>query len=305
MRNQPIANTVKSNSLVSHIASSIEVATRYIVNANIAYSPIHSDVKLDLYQPSDPDERRPTLMFIHGGGWSAGSKETSTLWLLPFLQLGWTVLNVGYRLLNTSPAPAAVNDCVHALSWVRRNAGRYNINLTQLVLAGYSAGGHLALATAMIPACLAANKTDNADELGIFPAELLKQFRDFPTPAAVINWCGITDVTDLLAPPNLQDYAVQWLGTQPNKIHIARCVSPINYVRPGLSPVVTIHGDRDLAVPYSHAVRLHQALSSVEVPNKLITLPGAGHILGVHEKLEAYRLLLIFLEQLGIRIASL
>ncbi|RPH36360.1 hypothetical protein EHM92_04620, partial [bacterium] len=44
-----------------------------------------------------------------------------------------------------------------------------------------------------------------------------------------------------------------------------------------LPPVLTIHGDSDKVVPYSHAVRLHKALDAAEVPNKLVTIPGGGH----------------------------
>ena len=58
---------------------------------------------------------------------------------------------------------------------------------------------------------------------------------------------------------------------------VARHVSPLTYVRAGLPPVLTIHGDADPIVPYNHAVRLHAALDEAGVPNQLITVPGGGH----------------------------
>ena len=70
---------------------------------------------------------------------------------------------------------------------------------------------------------------------------------------------------------------IAWLGSQPNRDEIARRVSPINYVRPGLPPIITIHGDKDPLVPYSQAVRLHAALDKAGVHNQLLTVPGAGH----------------------------
>ena len=52
---------------------------------------------------------------------------------------------------------------------------------------------------------------------------------------------------------------------------------PLTYVRAGLPPILSIHGDADRVVPYQHAVRLHDALTKAGVPNQLITIPGGGH----------------------------
>jgi dipeptidyl aminopeptidase/acylaminoacyl peptidase len=62
-----------------------------------------------------------------------------------------------------------------------------------------------------------------------------------------------------------------------NRREIARRVSPIHYVRAGLPPIITIHGDADPTVPYSHAVRLHEALQKAGVTNQLVTIPGGRH----------------------------
>ena len=95
--------------------------------------------------------------------------------------------------------------------------------------------------------------------------------------AAVVNWYGISDVNDLIAGPNLKNYAVMWMGSMPNAGEVAKSVSPLTYVRKDLPPVITIHGDKDDVVPYSHAARLHKALQSNGVTNKLVTVKGGGH----------------------------
>jgi dipeptidyl aminopeptidase/acylaminoacyl peptidase len=95
--------------------------------------------------------------------------------------------------------------------------------------------------------------------------------------AAIVNWYGITDVADLLAGYNRKTYAVAWLGSATNKEEGARRVSPLTYVRKEDPPVITIHGDADDVVPYSHAVRLQQALDKAGVPNQLFTVKGGGH----------------------------
>ena len=63
----------------------------------------------------------------------------------------------------------------------------------------------------------------------------------------------------------------------PNREEVARRVSPLTYVRAGLPPILTIHGDADRVVPYQHAVRLHEALAKVGVANQLLTIPKGGH----------------------------
>ena len=71
---------------------------------------------------------------------------------LPYLEMGFAVVNVTYRLARVSEAPAAVEDCRCALRWVIQNAKEYGLDVNRLVVTGYSAGGHLALTTGMLPA---------------------------------------------------------------------------------------------------------------------------------------------------------
>ena len=82
---------------------------------------------------------------------------------------------------------------------------------------------------------------------------------------------------DLLAGANEKTYAVRWMGSLADRKDVAERVSPLTYVRSGLPPVLTIHGDADPTVPYRHAVRLHEALSGASVSNELHTVPGGGH----------------------------
>ena len=171
-------------------------------------------------------------------------------------------------------APAAVEDCLCALHWIGRNAKKYHFDLSKLVITGGSAGGHLALTTAMIPPTAGfENECLAEDDEG-----WTGKFTDTrPQVGAVINWFGITDVNDMLEGPNKHGYAVSWLGSLPNREDLAKKVSPLTYVRSVLPPILTIHGDNDKLVPYSHGVRLHQALTKAGVKNQLFTIPGGGH----------------------------
>jgi acetyl esterase/lipase len=84
-------------------------------------------------------------------------------------------------------------------------------------------------------------------------------------------------VADLIDGPNAKHYAMEWFGSMSNRQELAREVSPINYVRPGLPPIITIHGEGDDVAPYHQAVRLHAALDKAGVPNQLVTIRGAKH----------------------------
>ncbi len=236
----------------------------YSSTPNITYLKANNfELKLDVYAPRNAQEPVPTLIYFHGGGWIDGAKEKRVLHLLPYLEMGWAVVNVQYRLANISPAPAAVEDCLCALRWVIRNADQYGFDVNKLVVSGHSAGGHLALTTGMLPASAGLDRQcPGEEELKV---------------AAIVNWYGITDVGDLLEGENIQSYAVQWMGSATDRMEIAERVSPLNYVRSDLPPIITIHGDADTVVPYSHAVELHQALERAKVPNELMTIPGGGH----------------------------
>ncbi|NES72312.1 MAG: prolyl oligopeptidase family serine peptidase, partial [Okeania sp. SIO2D1] len=82
---------------------------------------------------------------------------------------------------------------------------------------------------------------------------------------------------DLLEGPNVQDYALEWMGNQSDRLEISEGISPINYVHSELPPIFTVHGDADLSVPYNHAVKFHEALNQANVPNQLLTISGGGH----------------------------
>jgi acetyl esterase/lipase len=221
------------------------------------------EAKLDIYKRRDVTAPQPTLIWIHGGGWTGGAKETQLLQFVPWLEMGWNVVNVEYRLAKVSLAPAAVEDCLCALRFVAAHAKTYGIDPTRLVISGGSAGGHLSLTTGMIPES----------------AGLERECPGVPLPkvAAIVNFYGITDVGDLLDGANMKTYAVAWMGSMMNREEIARRVSPLTYVRAGLPPILTIHGDADPTVPYTHAVRLHKALTEAGVPNQLLTIPGGRH----------------------------
>jgi acetyl esterase/lipase len=257
--------------------------SQYEVDADLTYTTQSGvELKLDVYvppleHPLAQGEARPVtpvVVQIHGGGWVAGTKEWSQMDVLPYLQMGFAAVNVEYRLAKVAPAPAAVEDCRCALRWVLSNAKRYGFDTSKIVLTGWSAGGHLALITGMLPASAALDREcTTGDDTGWEDAGSQGEME----VAAIVNWFGITDVPAMLHAPEERGYAVEWFGSLPNREEVARSVSPMTYVRSGVPPVITIHGDKDTLVPHAQAERLHGALDEARVPNKLVTIPGGGH----------------------------
>jgi acetyl esterase/lipase len=239
-------------------------ANEYQMTPNVTYLTVGGvDLKLDVYRRRTATTPQPTIVYMHGGFWVAGNKEGAILNLLPWMEMGWNVINVEYRLGAVALAPAAVEDCFCALKYLAAQAQMYNIDNSRIVVTGESAGGHLALALGTIPS---SEGLDKACATG-----------SMPKIAAVINWFGITDVPDVIDGPHKADAAARWFGTLSNRMEIAKRVSPLTYVRAGLPPILTVHGDSDTTVPYDEAVRMHQALAKVNVPNQLLTIPGGKH----------------------------
>jgi acetyl esterase/lipase len=249
----------------------VHAQNQYQVTANVTYlTASGQEQKLDVYRRRDVNTPQKTLVFYHGGGWIAGTKEAALMSLVPWFEMGWNVVNVEYRMARVAEAPAAVEDALCALRFVVNQAKTYNIDTAKIVVSGESAGGHLALAAGMIPT--SASMTNICAGGGFNGSE-----NEVPRVAAIINWYGITDVNDMLAGPNARSYAVQWLGSRPDRDAIAKNVSPLTYVRAGLPPILSIQGDADPIVPYSQNTRLRDALTKAGIANELLTIPGGGH----------------------------
>ena len=242
-----------------------EVESRYNFAPDLTYvTENNTELKLDVYSRRDVQTPQPTLIFMHGGFWVAGSKDSQTLNILPWLEKGWNVVVVGYRLGGVAPAPAAVVDTFCALRWAGTNAAMYNIDTNKIVASGQSAGGHLALTLGM----MSEQGYDKNCPAGTTPKV-----------AAVINWFGVTDVADVIAGPNKNATPLRWFGNmaEADAVALAKQLSPMSYVGDDLPPILTIQGDAVMVVPYAHGIALDTALDNTNVNHEHLTIPGGGH----------------------------
>src|SRR5579863_1397127 len=183
-------------------------AADYQIQGNIRYDR-YPETVLDIVQPRAPAlANRPGVIVIHGGGWVEGDKEGMLQrFCVPFVQRDMVVANVEYRLAKSAPAPAAVEDVLKAAKWFQDHAADYKVDPARIVVTGESAGGQLALMTAVVPA---------STTLG----PVIKV-------AAVVDFYGIADVADQLEGPHRQPYAAAWIPDQPNRMELAKQLSPI------------------------------------------------------------------------------
>jgi acetyl esterase/lipase len=270
----------------------------YDILPNVTYAKASNvELKLDLYLPKDRTRPNRTLILFHGGGWVDGQKERNVLFLLPYLEMGWSAVNVEYRTARQAAAPAAVEDCRCALRWLTYHARDYSLDPSRFVVTGTSAGGHLALMTGMLPAN---NVFDRQ-----CPIEGNDRWNSSTVPevkvAAIVNWFGISDVADLVDGPNAKNYAREWFGSMASAPELAKQLSPVNYVRAALPAIITIHGENDDVAPYAHSVRLHAALDKAGVPNRLVTIKGRKHGgFNREELLQSYAAIREFLKKQGL-----
>lgn len=254
---------MKSLSLLTVIAvtafgQSTPVPDWVSVEANIAYDT-HPETKLDVLKPKTATGKRPGVIFIHGGGWVGGAKENVVAnFCLPYLQKGFVVANVEYRLAKAALAPAAVSDVLKAAEWFTKNAEKYGVDPKRIIVSGDSAGGHLALMVGLTPA-----------KANLGPAAKV---------AAVVNFYGITDVGDVLEGANMKTYTVTWIpDSLADRREVARRASPQNWVRKKLPPTLTLHGGEDPTVPYEHGVTFVKMMREAGNDAELYSVPKGKH----------------------------
>ncbi len=114
-------------------------------HTDISYGPHGKWNLLDVYCPEGEVLPLPAIISIHGGGWFYGDKELYSHYCMALAKRGFAVVNFNYRLAPENKYPAALEDCVQVLHWVRDHGPEYGIDLNNLFTVGDSAGGQLEL----------------------------------------------------------------------------------------------------------------------------------------------------------------
>jgi acetyl esterase/lipase len=224
---------------------------------------------LDLHLPADV-KSPPLVLFIHGGGWRQGDRKKNKLDWLP--AHGFAVASIEYRLSSEGVFPAQIHDCHTALRWLRAHADDYGYDASRIVVAGASAGGHLAALLGLGNGVAA-----------------LEGDADAAASAASSRIVGVIDyygATDLIARAVLQPRECEEAngkvyrllgGKVSENAALARLASPISHVTPDDPPLLILHGELDQTVPISQSELLRDRHRAAGLEARLYVKPGVGH----------------------------
>ncbi len=238
-----------------------------IADLDVEYSRVGQRVAMDIIRPKTPGPH-PAILAIHGGGFRAGSRQSYIPFCTRAAEKGYVCATASYRLAPGHQFPAAVEDAKAAVRFLRANAAKYTVDPAHIGAVGGSAGGHLVLMLGLT--------ANNRSFEGSGPN------RDqSSTVQCVVNYYGPTDFVQSYAPGKSVDAAQVlplFLGgdlEHNRKQHIA--ASPLYYVSPQASPILSIHGTKDTYVAYEHSVWLTEKLKAAGADAELETIPDAGH----------------------------
>jgi len=200
----------------------------------------------------------PVVVYLHGGGWVAGSSGSHRKLAMQFAAAGYLTINVDYRLAPEHPFPAGLEDCVFAIKWAGDNARRWNGDPARLAVGGDSAGGNLTAAALL---ALAAERYAG------------------PRPRAALLLYGVYDFAAMAANDPIgaaELMARAYLGTQyPAGLADPR-VSPIKGIKAGaMPPSFVICGTADPLLAQSR--EFAAALKGADVRNELLAIESMPH----------------------------
>jgi acetyl esterase len=205
----------------------------------------------------------PVMVYLHGGGWVAGSPKSHRRLAQRFAEAGYLTVNVDYRLAPEHPFPAGYDDCLFAAHWARENAERWGGAPDRIAIGGDSAGGNLAAAVAV-----------GAGE-GAFRAAVLIY--------------GIFDFAGAVArgAMGIQGVARAYLGAEYPAALADPRVTPIRNVTKKFPPTFLIVGTADPLMPES--IAMARALNTAGVPHELRVAQDMIHGFIQFEMLEECR----------------
>lgn len=221
-------------------------------------------LRLHLALPKSGEERRPGLLFIHGGGWAAGSRDDLKNQIQYAARHGYVAVSVGYRLAPQDPFPAQIEDVKCAVRWLRAHAEEFKLDPDRLGAIGFSAGAHLAMMLGVM------DKGDGLEGEG--------GWADQPSKVqAVVAYFGPTNF-DVELPPVSRGIVKHFIGFERSeRLDLYKQASPISYVNKGDAPMLLYQGTEDVLVPYDQAWMMAQALTKAKVPGRVELMLGVNH----------------------------
>lgn len=225
---------------------------------------------MQLVYPKNSTGRDPAIIWLHGGGWSAGNRTLTPGLDRWFAAEGFVMVSIDYRLSGQATFPAPLFDVRAAIRHLRQNSNEYGVDPLSIGLWGSSAGGHLAALAAL--------------------SGHVHAFQDEPEQNGSAFECSVQAVADCYGPTDLsasQKSAVSLpgqsairdlLGGRPEeRPDLAAMASPTRWVTQHAPPFLLAHGEADVLVPASESRQLHNQLRAIGVESTLYILRGYQH----------------------------
>lgn len=239
-----------------------------LVAKDLAYGTVDGvALRLDLYRPS-VDSPTPTIVWIHGGAWRSGSKESVPIRKL--VASGYAIASVEYRLSPVARFPAQVVDMRQAIQFLKSNAKQYGLDSDRFAIAGASAGGHLAALVGVAREV----QFDGEEELS--PEDR--------AVAAIVSLYGASNLESILAQStphglSVRVPALELLlgGTPETHSELARLASPVTHVDARDPPLLLIHGDQDPQMPINQSHELQGKYEAAGLVCEFRVVHGAAH----------------------------
>ena len=239
-------------------------ADEKVIHTREVYKIIDSlKLTIDVFHTNQSYEHgnNTAIVFFHGGGWAFGTPGEFFTTCERYAEMGIVTFSVEYRLsIDNGVTPSktispieSVMDARSAMRWVRENAAKFHLDKNKIVVAGQSAGGQLALSTAMIDEY---NEKTDDPAVSSSPNAILLFSSCVNT---VEGWC---------------DYL---LGERRSKIW---SISPAHHIRKGLPPMIEFHGTDDEQVPKWTLQFFENAMKKEGNEFELHMFEGRKHYLG-------------------------
>jgi acetyl esterase/lipase len=226
-------------------------------------------LRLDVYRPAGGGGPLPVLLYVHGGGWTMGSKNFQGLTTCTQMaRRGWLCVNADYRLSPRATFPDHIVDVKRAIRWAREEGPRLGADPDCIVITGGSAGGHL---------CALAALTPNDPEYQPGFEEIDTSVQGCIPFYGVFDFTGEQDHWPHRGLDRTVERVVLKLGREADPEAFKRA-SPLHRVHPGAPPFLIIHGTADSLVPIEESRVFHRALTEATGGRAaLAEIPGAQH----------------------------
>lgn len=257
-------------------------------------APGGQDLLLDLYRPTQGAGRLPVIVYLHGGGWAAGTRKVGPDFTKFFAQDGFAMASIEYRLTPSIIFPANAEDVKTAIRWLKANAESHGLDAQRIGLWGGSAGGHLAAVAGLAPGgtfegagnleqsskvrCVLTAYGPTAFNVMDAQTAQEKATLQAPHPALVrtapqVRPAGMATTHDDPSSPESRLIGAP-IQSAPDR---TKAANPLTYVGKDSPPFLIMHGMADPSVPYHQSILLHEALAAAGAKTTLRLIDALPH----------------------------